>query len=125
MYAGDPHAVRSWTARHGAALRSLGAAHAEFVDAVSGARGLSNAGPGASGAEDARVAAAADRLLDAGRRVAALPPVPDEPARELVARLLAELHATVEAGTADPAALRMFALRSSLTVVDLIDRLLQ
>jgi hypothetical protein len=120
MHAGDPDAVRSWTARHGAALRRLVSAHAEFVDAVSGGRRATEEPP----ADDAQVAAAAERLLEAARAVAELPPVPDLQAAQLLARLLAELRDTVGAHLSDPAALRAFALRSSLTVIDFVDRLL-
>lgn len=120
MYAGDPDVVRSWTARHGAVLRRLVSAHAEFVDAVSGGRRATEEPP----ADDAQVAAAAARLLEAARAVAELPPVPDPQAGELLARLLAELRDTVGSRLSDPAELRASALRSSLTVVDLVDRLL-
>lgn len=125
MYAGEPNAVRSWTARHGSAVRQLVSAHAEFVDAVSQFPGAPAGRPEPAPAEDDRIAAAALRLLEASRSVAALPPVPDQQARDLMQRLLEELRATVDAGTSDAAALRAFALRSSMVVVDLIDRLLQ
>jgi hypothetical protein len=121
MHAGDPEAVRSWTARHGAVLRELVSAHAEFVDAVAG--GMPRTGSDQAG--DDGITGVAARLLDAGRTVAALPAVPDEQARDLIDRLLQELRATLEAGTFDPVALRASALRSSLVVVDLLDRLLQ
>jgi hypothetical protein len=120
MYAGDPDELRAWTARHGSALRSLVSAHAEFVDAVSGARSPAERAP----ALEARLAATASRLLEASRAVAALPPVPDPHAQDLIDRLLYELRGTVDAGT-DLAALRASALRSSLVVVDLVDRLMQ
>jgi hypothetical protein len=121
MYAGDPDELRAWTARHGSALRSLVSAHADFVDAVSGARSPAERAP----APEPRLAATAARLLEASRAVAALPPVPDPHAQDLIDRLLYELRATVDAGTTDLAALRASALRSSLVVVDLVDRLLQ
>ncbi len=124
MYAGEPNAVRSWTARHGSAVRQLVSAHAEFVDAVSDFRGGTVRGQEPAPGQGDRIAAAAVRLLEESRAVAALPPVPDEQARDLVQRLVQELRATVDAGTSDPAVLRAFALRSSLVVVDLMDRLL-
>jgi hypothetical protein len=120
MYAGDPDELRAWTARHGSALRSLVSAHAEFVDAVSGARSPVEHAP----APEPRIAAAAVTLLEASRALAALPPVPDPHAQDLIDRLLYELRETVDAGT-DLAALRASALRSSIVVVDLVDRLLQ
>jgi hypothetical protein len=120
MYAGDPDELRAWTARHGSALRSLVSAHAEFVGAVSGARSPAEHAPD----PEPRIAAAAATLLEASRALAALPPVPDPHAQDLIDRLLYELRATVDAGT-DLAALRASALRSSIVVVDLVDRLLQ
>jgi hypothetical protein len=87
---------------------------------VSGARSPAERAP----APEPRIAATAAQLLEASRAVAALPPVPDPHAQDLIDRLLYELRATVDAGT-DLPALRASALRSSLVVVDLVDRLLQ
>jgi hypothetical protein len=124
MYVGEPNAVRSWTARHGSAVRQLVSAHAEFVDAVSDFPGASDVPATPTAPKDDRIDAAAGRLLEEARAVAALPPIPDEQARELVQRLVRELQATIDAGTSDTAVLRALALRSSMVVVDLIDRLL-
>jgi hypothetical protein len=121
MYPGDADDVRSWTARHGAALRGLISAHAHFLDTV-GATRPAEGSPG--GAADRDIEAAGQQLMEAGRVVQALPPVPDQQARELLEQFLGSLPAIVAAAADDRDALRGPLLRSSLTMVDLMDRLL-
>jgi hypothetical protein len=96
-------------------------AHAQFLDAVGATR--SSAGADSDGAGDG-IESAGQQLMDAGRVVRALPPVPDQQARELLEQFLATLPAIVSTASEDREALRAPLLRSSLAMVDLMDRLL-
>jgi hypothetical protein len=122
MYPGDADDVRSWTARHGSALHALISAHARFMESASAAAARGTA-PGSPAAAH-EVEAAADHLLEAARVAGTLPPVPDPQAQELLAQFLSSVPAIVAAPSEDLATLRTRLLRSSLAMVELMDRLL-